>query len=189
MQLAKADLVAALRLRFDHYSATTMFDAARERAGLADKPAYDAAEVAGFRNALGGIADRLDRVNARLESLVTDAPATAPAPKPAPAAPAAPAAKPIVTTVATTVSLGGVDAHDDEHVLMCGGSDALGDWDPERACRMTRKADRWVATLELAPDTDIAFKFVRLAKDGTVVWEDGDDRQLVAKPMIEATWR
>jgi hypothetical protein len=54
---------------------------------------------------------------------------------------------------------------------------------------MTRKGDHWVATLPLAPDTDVAFKFVRLAKDGTAVWEDGDDRQLVAKPMIEATWR
>jgi Starch binding domain len=179
MQLAKADLVAALRLRFDHYSATTMFDAARERAALADKPAYDVAEVAAFRTALESIADRLDRVNARIESLVADAPPPPPvaAPKPAPQA------------IETTIALSGVDVHEGDQVLICGGFAALGDWDPDRACRMSRKGDRWVATLALAPDVDVAFKFLRRAGDGTVVWESGDDRQLVAKPMIEAMWR
>jgi hypothetical protein len=186
MQLAKADLVAALRLRFDHYSATTMFDAARERAALADKPAYEVSEVAAFRTALESIADRLDRVNARLESLVAEAPppvatvatvAAVAAPKPAPQA------------IETTIALSGVDTHEGDQVLMCGGFAALGDWDPDRACRMSRKGDRWVATLALAPDVDVAFKFLRRGGDGTVVWESGDDRQLVAKPMIEAMWR
>src|SRR6185437_12029098 len=131
-------LVAALRLRFDHYSATTMFDAARDRAALADKPAYDAAEVTAFRTALEAVADRLDRVNARLESLL----AAPPAPAAEPAAKAKPG-----KTIETTIALTGVDANDGDQVLMCGGFGALGDWDPDRACRMSKKGERWVATL------------------------------------------
>ena len=69
MRIAKHELVAALSLRYDHYSATTMFDAARSQAELADKPDYDAAEIAAFRTALARIGDRLDRVNARLDLL------------------------------------------------------------------------------------------------------------------------
>lgn len=46
MQLAKDDLIAALRLRYDYYSAQTMLESALTRAGLAHKDAYDAAEIA-----------------------------------------------------------------------------------------------------------------------------------------------
>ena len=73
----KEDLIAALRLRYDYYSAQTIFDAARERAELPDQPQYSASELAAFRQALGGVGDRLAAVEARLESLVDAEPEAA----------------------------------------------------------------------------------------------------------------
>lgn len=78
MKIGKDDLVAALGLRYDHYSATTMFEVARARAQLDDKPAYDPAEVTAFRTALARIGDRLDKVNARLDVLAGGAPVVEP---------------------------------------------------------------------------------------------------------------
>lgn len=94
MKLTKDDLIAALRLRYDHYSAQTVFELARDRAGLADEPAYADAQVHAFRTALGQVGDRVERVFERLDSLLASgggggAPAPAPAPvKDAPSGPA-----------------------------------------------------------------------------------------------------
>lgn len=85
MKLAKDDLVAALRLRYDHYSAQTMLESSLSRAELPLKETYDDAEIAAFRAALSRIGDRLASVDARLDALAGSAPA-APA-KPALAAP------------------------------------------------------------------------------------------------------
>jgi alpha-amylase len=93
------------------------------------------------------------------------------------------------STIETTVTLTGIDVGDGEQVLMCGSVGALGDWDPDRACPMSRNGERWLATLHLASDGDVAFKFLRRAADGTVVWENGGDRNLVPAPRLEATWR
>ena len=221
MKLAKSDLIAALRLRYDHYSASTVFEAACARAGLADQPEYAAAEIAAFRTALAAVGDRLANVEIRIEALLEDARGTAPAaPAPTPAAPAATAAAPVPTpaapaaapvapattiearadapheaepaapaTIETIVALSGVEVDDGEQLMMCGGFAALGDWDPARACEMSRNGDLWLATLTLAPGAEVAFKFFRRAADGTVVWERGENRSLVAKPRIEASWR
>jgi Starch binding domain len=229
MKLAKDDLIAALRLRYDHYSAPTMFDRARERAGLTDQPAYDAAEVARFRAALARVGDRLANVDARLESLLaatsvepatpasvgpaTQEPTVEPArPEPArppanveprrtrgrtappvrddddvTASPGGRARKP--TTIETTIALSGVDAGADEQVMMCGGLADLGDWDPARARPMLRDGERWLATIQLAAGAEVAYKFLRRAADGRVTWEHGDNRNLVAQPRVDATWR
>jgi hypothetical protein len=72
MKLGKDDLLAALRLRYDHYSAQTIFDASRKQAGLADQPSYAGAEVAALRAALDAIGDRLERVNERLDGMLGD---------------------------------------------------------------------------------------------------------------------
>ena len=201
MKLAKDDLVAALRLRYDHYSALSMFDAVLARAALADAPAYDAAQIAAFRGALGRVGDRVGAVDAWLgqwleraqggEKPAEKAPEKPPqkAPEKAVDKPAdkAPAAAP-AAAVDTVVAVGGVETKEGEVVMMC-GSGALGDWDPARARPMTRAGDRWVATLALVPGEEAAFKFLRRSADGNIVWEKGDDRKLVAAGAIDATWR
>ena len=70
MKLARHDLVAALSLRYDHYSSQSLFEAACKRANLDDQESYTAAEVAAFRAALAKLGDRLQRVDDRLDSLL-----------------------------------------------------------------------------------------------------------------------
>lgn len=95
MKLARHDLVAALELRYDHYSSKSLFEAACKRAGLDDQDQYSAAEVAQFRAALSKLGDRLQRVDDRLDSLLGAAepkPANVPQdPTPMPAKPDEPA--------------------------------------------------------------------------------------------------
>ena len=226
MTLATDELVAALRLRYDHYSAPSMFDLARDRAGLPAKPTYDATEVRALRAALLAVGDRLDQVMARLDHLVGAAPAAPAAVAPSPAATAAPeavalpvaaapaAAPPVAAApvaeapaapsataapvaeaskpaavIETTIVLTGVEVADGEQVLVCGGGAELGDWDPERALPMKRTGDLWLATIQVAAEAELAFKLLRRAADGSLTWEKGDDRKLVAKPRLELTWR
>src|SRR5436190_1284442 len=125
MKLAKDDIVDALRLRYDHYSATSIFDAALARADLVDQAEYTPSEVAAFRA-----------------------------------------------------------------VLVCGGFADLGDWDPEHARAMRRDGDLWLTTVRLPANADVSFKFLRRTSDGTVIWEDGDNRSLTGgKSRVDATWR
>jgi len=210
MQLAKDDLIAALRLRYDYYSAQTMLESALSRAGLAHKDAYDAAEIAAFRAALSGVGDRLSAVDARFDALVDAPAARVPAPAPAPTAkPAAPAQEPpaaksaapakptkatpttaaAVGTIETVITLSGVPVTDDERVLVCGGLPELGDWDVTRARPMVRKGDHWLTTLELPEGAEVSFKFVRCAPDGSATWEAGANRSVVAVPSIETSWQ
>ncbi len=80
--------MAALSLRYDHYSSQSMFEAACKRANLGDLEHYTASDVAAFRAALATLGDRLQRVDDRLDSLLGERPAQAPqatAPMPAPA--------------------------------------------------------------------------------------------------------
>lgn len=97
MKLAQDDLLAALRLRYDHYSARSTFDNALARAGLPDQPTYDVAQVAAFRAALARVGDRLGPVEAALDRLLGAAPASqatpaepSPPPEPAPPVTSAP---------------------------------------------------------------------------------------------------
>jgi hypothetical protein len=210
MKLAKDDVIAALRLRYDHHSAQMVFDSARTRAGLAEQPTYDTAEVTRFRAALATVGDRLTAVEQRLDALGggPGAPEPVPtplspeppppAPPPAPMAETAPAPtrgskrKPsndAAAIVETTIALAGVDAPDGDQILICGGLPELGEWDPDRACAMTREGDRWIARLELATGREIACKFLRRGKDGAVIWEDGENRTLAPAPRIDLTWR
>lgn len=213
MRIAKDELVAALNLRYDHYSATTIFEAARTRADLADKSDYDGAELAAFRAALARVGDRLEKVNERLDAL------TGTSPQPAPASPsveAAPEATPEATVEAkpeakpepeepksdppskkkkkatagdaapTLVSLRGLELAAGDELLMCG--DFVG-WDVEQARPLTRAGDRWQAALELDPGTEVAFKFLRRSASGDVAWEPGENRTVVGGAKLDATWR
>lgn len=180
MTLTTDDLIAALRLRYDFYSAQTMLESALTAAGLAQKTAYDAAEVATFRAALSRVGDRLAAVDARLDALV-------PAPAPAPAVVELRVVK--TKTVETVITLTGVPIDEDDRVLVCGGLPELGDWDVTRAQPMVREGDRWLAKLALAAGTEAAFKFVRCAADGSATWEAGANRSLEAVPSIETSWQ
>ena len=223
MTFAKEDLIEALRLRYDYYSAASVFEIARQRAGLDDKAAFDTTELRAFRSALEAVGDRVTTVLAQLDGWLDG---------PAPAAPAAPAAvapektparvekpaeksaaekpveKPVekpaekaadkgdkkgkgkaTAALETTIVLTGVPAGEGEQVLVCGEGEDLGDWDPERARAMAKKGDEWSTTLKLTADAELAFKFLRRTAAGEVIWEDGEDRHVAAKPRVDATWR
>jgi hypothetical protein len=73
MTFAKDDLIAALRTRYDHYSAQAVFEMARDRAGLPDKPAFDAGELRTWRDSLAAVGDRVTGVLARIDALLATA--------------------------------------------------------------------------------------------------------------------
>lgn len=189
MKLAREDLLAALRLRYDHYSAQSIFETTLARASLPDAVAYDEAQLALFRATLKRVGDRLDKVDARIDSLLA-------APAPAPAVAVKPALAPGIheTTegpkpIETTITLTGVETKAGDQILVCGGFPALGNWEPEKAAAMTADGMVWRVTITVPVKTDAQFKFLRRSADGTVLWEDGDNRELVAQPRIDATWR
>ena len=226
MTFAKEDLIEALRRRYDYYSAASVFEIARQRAGLDDKTAFDTSELRAFRSALEAVGDRVTTVLAQLDGWL-DGPAPAP---PAPAAPTAVApektparvekavekaaeradksdrverpeksdkvdktdkkgkAKSGGAPVETTIVVTGVPAKEGEQVLVCGEGEDLGDWEPELARPMSKKGDEWSTTLKLAADAELSFKFLRRTAAGEVIWEDGEDRHVMAKPRVEAKW-
>jgi hypothetical protein len=187
MKLAKSDLLAALRLRYDHYSSVSILEAAIERAGLPDEEDYDATQIAAFRAALAKVGDRLANVEARLDALLGgEAPLDT---EPTPDLAAGIYQVAAIPHVETTITLTGVDAADGDEVLVCGEFAALGMWNPDKAPAMTREGAYWAAKLTVPRGTDVPFKFLLRTADGTLIWEDGENRQLVAKPRIEATWR
>jgi hypothetical protein len=206
MAIGKDALIDVLRIRYDYASADTIFELARQRAQLEDKRTFDASELRAFRGALERVGDRLATVLARIDQMIDEAPAAPP-----PAKVEKPEKSDKVQQVAkaeksdkvekksgpqsaappteTTVVLTGVKLGENDQVLICGALADLGEWDPERARPMSRKGDEWLTTVKLPADAKVAFKFLRRTSKGEVIWEDGDDRQLVAKPRIEATWR
>ena len=97
MTVDKDALLAALRLRYDYFSAQSVLEIVRQRAGLDDKPAFDPGDMRAFRAALVAHGDRTDRVLARVDELLGGAPAE-PA-KPA----AAESAKPVAAEPAKPV--------------------------------------------------------------------------------------
>lgn len=177
--IARDDIIAALRLRYDFYSAENVLVLALARAGLADAPTFDARAFASLRDALARVADRAGVVLAQLDTLE----AAAPPPPPAPVAPPAPAPP------ATTIALTGVEVGDGVEVLVCGNVPALGEWDPTRAAPMIRSGDAWLATIVAPPGAELDFKFLRRGRDGAVAWEDGSNRIEKARPHIDAVWR
>ncbi|MBL8626542.1 MAG: hypothetical protein JNK64_34820 [Myxococcales bacterium] len=221
-------ILAALRLRYDHYSAENVLAAALDRAGLVGVASFDGAQLGQLRAALERVGDRLGRVLAELDALgAAPAAASAPAPvvqQPAVVAPAAAAivvepavvaqpaaveAAPVVEAAAVdapeasaaaepaaaepaaavTIAVTGVDVADGAEVLVCGNAPALGAWDPTKAARMELAGDAWTATIAVAPEAELTFKFLHRGPDGDVVWEAGDNRVAPATGRIDATWR
>ena len=192
MKLEKSDLLAALRLRYDHYSATSIFEATLARANLPDQETYDERQIDAFRTALVRVGDRLQNVEVRIAALLAESAPAKPEPaKPEPAEPSAPGIHEVAATppIETTITLAGIDIEDGEQLRVCGETDVLGDWNPEKAPAMKREGAYFLATVRVPPGTDVPFKFLRKTADGAVIWEDGENRQLTPKPRIEATWR
>ncbi len=252
--LRRDDVIEALRLRYDHFSALAVLEAALARAGLADQPVLDAPAAAQLRGALHQVGDRLGAVDARLDELSgggagagkpAEAPAkpvAEPAAKPAAAEPAKPAPSPVKAAAseaakpapapeaehepqgkakhahepqgkakhahepqgkakhahdakhahgasAVTLVLTGIEPDAGAHVLACGAGPLLGDWDPAHAVALHRDGKAWTATLDAPPGAELAFKFLVRKPDGTLTWEDGDDRHAHAGDRVEATWR
>lgn len=63
-----------------------------------------------------------------------------------------------------------------ESVVMLGSSEELGSW--KNYTLLNWSKDGWVCDLELRGDERVEFKFVILGKDGSVLWESGDNRVL-----------
>ena len=209
MSIAKDDVIAALRIRYDYYSAETVFDLARARANLPESASFDASQLAAFRAALANVGDRIEQVDARLATLSPSPSTPAPAPAPAPKAEMKPepkpdkgdakpakkkdakpeAATPVAPSTGTVIALTGVELADGDQLFVCGGSPELGDWDPARARALAKTGDHWSPTVTVSPDADVAYKFLRKTADGSFVWEGGENRALVAQPRIDATWR
>jgi hypothetical protein len=81
MTFAKDEVIAALRLRYDHYSAEFVFDLARERAGLPDRHTYEAPELRAWRNGLAAVGDRVGSVLACIDDMLATAVAEPPVPQ------------------------------------------------------------------------------------------------------------
>jgi hypothetical protein len=69
MSISKDIIVDALRLRYDAYSAETIFELACNRAELQGKTTLEGRELAAFRAALEKVGDRVGSVLARLDEL------------------------------------------------------------------------------------------------------------------------
>ena len=74
MSISKDIIVDALRVRYDAYSAETVFELTCQRAELEGKTAFDGRELAAFRKALEKVGDRVGGVLVRLDDLLGGAP-------------------------------------------------------------------------------------------------------------------
>jgi len=68
--IGKDELIAVLRIRFDYYSAESVFELAAAEAGIADRTSLDAEEVVAFANALKHIGDRVEPVIQHLQTIL-----------------------------------------------------------------------------------------------------------------------
>jgi Starch binding domain len=214
MSLHVEQLIDALRLRYDYYSARTMFEIALARAGLPELQAYDPTQVRAFQAALASVGDRLAAVDAQLDGWLAAASApaspgerptailpptahrsTAPSPSPAnvPAAPGesieADVRAEVSAPAVVRLSLTGLDVAAGAQVLVCGGTPALGDWDAEHAIPMAQTDEVWLASIAVAPGTALNFKFLQRLSDGGIVWERGENRTVLAAPQLDCKWR
>jgi hypothetical protein len=75
MSISKDTIVDALRVRYDSYSAETVFEMACQRADLQGKTTFENRELAAFRTALEKVGDRVGGVLARIDEMLGGKPA------------------------------------------------------------------------------------------------------------------
>lgn len=213
--IGKGDLVAVLRVRFDYYSAESVFELASAEAGLADQASYEVEQVIAFARALTQVSDHVEPVLERLQamlpagSLLADRPvaATAEAPaaeepkrsapeEPAPEEPAPEEPKQSAPEepAAVTFVLRGAAPAKNQQVMVCGNLPELGEWKPEGAAALEAGSDKaYTLSLPLAPKQKIEFKFLRRTAGGDFEWEGGDNRSFTVPEcgsgIIDATWQ
>jgi hypothetical protein len=54
---------------------------------------------------------------------------------------------------------------------------------------MRRDGEAWLATIKVPRGARGVFKFFRRTADGQIVWETGENRELVPAPRIDAVWQ
>ena len=89
-----------------------------------------------------------------------------------------------------TVRLQGASISKGDVVLLVGGSEQLGAWDPTRAVEATRDGNDFVATVQVPRGDVLEYKFVVREDGGALVWEQRDNRyQLVlGAGTVSARW-
>ncbi|KAG9094373.1 hypothetical protein FRC07_011315, partial [Ceratobasidium sp. 392] len=82
---------------------------------------------------------------------------------------------------------------DSENAYVVGSIGDLGIWDTNRAVQLTGKRPNWSATAQLPVSTDMEFKFIRKATDGTITWESDPNLKYTTPAsgslVINEVWR
>ncbi|MFE6200677.1 CBM20 domain-containing protein [Streptomyces sp. NPDC057838] len=83
-----------------------------------------------------------------------------------------------------------------QNLYITGNLPALGSWDPAKAVPLTTGSATyplWAGAHQLPPNTTVQYKYFRKNPDGTVTWENGDNRTVVTPPTgtltVNDTWR
>jgi len=180
MPISKEAMLTTLQGRFDVYSARATFGLACDKAGLGDKHAYAADEIEAFTQALPFVSRNVDAVVNTLREL-----AGLPIETPQGAAEGA-------ANAGVFLAVTGIDVPEGGALLACGGVAELGDWAPEKAATMALEDGAWRLRLELAPNSEVEFKFIRAHGDD-FIWESGDNRKLsvddAGNAALEAAWQ
>ncbi|MFI2644294.1 carbohydrate-binding module family 20 domain-containing protein [Streptomyces sp. NPDC018610] len=83
-----------------------------------------------------------------------------------------------------------------QDIYVTGDLPDLGSWDPAKAVPLTTGSATyplWSGSHQLPPNTTVQYKYLRKDPDGTVTWENGDNRTVVTPPTgtltVNDTWR
>ncbi|MEU9576986.1 CBM20 domain-containing protein [Streptomyces chilikensis] len=83
-----------------------------------------------------------------------------------------------------------------QNLYVTGNLPDLGSWDPAKAVPLTTGSATyplWTGAHQLPPNTTVQYKYFKKNPDGTVTWENGDNRTVVTPPTgtltVDDTWR
>lgn len=83
-----------------------------------------------------------------------------------------------------------------QNLYVTGNLPDLGNWDPAKAVPLTTGATTypiWSGAHQLPPNTTVQYKYFKKNPDGTITWENGDNRTVVTPPTgtltLNDTWR
>lgn len=81
-----------------------------------------------------------------------------------------------------------------QHVFVVGNLPALGGWDPAKAIPLSSAGyPQWRGTVVVPAGTTVAYKYLKKNPDGTVIWENGENRGFATGPPGASsrvdTWR
>jgi len=83
-----------------------------------------------------------------------------------------------------------------QNLHVCGNVADLGAWDPARALPLTTDSAAyplWSGTHQLPPGTAVQYKYLKKNPDGSITWENGDNRTVVTPSTgtltLDDTWR